>query len=784
MLNCEGFALSSGKMAGKQIVDEGPVFYVIRVDDGQAFGLLLEKTAAQGAEPDRAYFYFRPGSGAGRATLAPPPGVRRTSEHFNLKPTAELSRLIHELAEYTRVAYEHGNNRVRQPLSQDHPGKGYPDTLSAALRKKACPFARFVGGAKIFSERVLNQVRGEKIVEGRAKGGFRVCPPNTPYLFSEQFEFLETAEEVLEVGRTRRAEWFRRRGPVLCDFQAGRVYPGPDLDTLKTSVKTHCVTTAVGAGGTGKTVLARHLVYDLYKDGRPVYWCRHRRRLDFSAMLAEIHSVCGLIILDDAHRDWDIYEELFRRARLNTARHLLLLARYPPSELARREESALHKPCLIPLRYGDTARGILSQFSAAVGPLRHDTCEQILSFAKGNLWLLAYAAKGAIASGAHGGVKAWVKDGVLKDLQDLERCELEPRVLVAAAPIAMHEEPVAARYLTQIHGFSRNDINNLVRMGELTRDYGDDDTYYGLPHATLGEVYWWAGCYRPRAMDSEQCVVAYLRTHSENGARLLCRAAPASKRWWNELNENEQVSLLRAERDLGYVALWMMSEDALLIHEGTLHMFARRMGEIASCAELLRATSWFSCGAGGYWTALIRVEREIDAHAIAEVVDSAGNTEVDLQQIVSVIGWLAQVGEAGARLCREIDLARHAARVDECACTDLAIKLIEVVCATDRNVGERLWKRINRDRVAGMVSREKWVPEVGTWVRILGEASPVVAREMCDLLDTGVLVESIRNTGKKYAEWCLNAIDKVHPERSAQIRMLLLESIAGGEDGG
>jgi hypothetical protein len=572
---------------------EWPTFRVTRVDDGVRHGLLLEKTERPGGERQRAYFYFRSGSSVG--SLEPSPTIRRCCTCYPLETGTSLELLFSELARYAAEAYAAGKTAVRVKPSGIH-AESYPKTASTALGDKSCPFALFFTSAAhkaydVFKNAVLSSERITHVLEGRAES-FRVCPPDSLYLFDEQFEFLETAQQVLEVDNTHKPEWFRRRGPTLCDFEAGRVCSRPAFELLKQCALAEPVSVLVGPTGTGKSVLARCLAYELYAKQRvPLYWCRHRPSVQPIKLLDEIHTVCGIIVLDDAHRDPAIYQEVCRRARTGQNRRIVVVARDSFLTYPHLEEKAPQEWPIIRLKYGDDGEQLLSHCAGAARPLPDSVRDEIGQFAAGNLWLLAYAVRGYADANGKGAPVQWVGARVAKDLEFL-RVHLhgDPRALLAVSPLAKHELPTARRFLTDTLELSQAALDRMTLLGELIEDVEHNEIYYGLPHSTLAGVYWEHGrTYGFADEEDEEFFYRYARSCVPNGLRALfrCDRAMADRILGRLARDGKLDDVVAHERDARTITFLICRKGTGDARTRWLAALARRIAVARSADEAL-----------------------------------------------------------------------------------------------------------------------------------------------------------------------------------------------------
>ncbi|GAI77941.1 unnamed protein product, partial [marine sediment metagenome] len=126
-----------------------------------------------------------------------------------------------------------------------------------------------------------------------------------------------------------------------------------------------------------------------------------------------------------------------------------------------------------------------------------------------------------------------------RDLEDIEKLECKPQILVALSALYMDETLTARGFLIDNLDFTDEQINRLVELGEIIKHRINGNVYYGLPHSSLASAYWEHGCdyrnlpnkdresfvYRYAISDVSNGLSTILNTGKEKRVVLLCTAA-------------------------------------------------------------------------------------------------------------------------------------------------------------------------------------------------------------------------------------------------------------------
>jgi hypothetical protein len=579
-------------------LNPSPEFSVTRVDDGRVYGLLLEKQAKPGTDPERDYFCFPPGTG--KCCLQPTPTIRRNCTCHELSYSEQLECVLHVLAEY--AAFAHANGDMRAPLSVTPLLRNYSKTASA-LFKRSSAFSEFVGNYDVFRKCILTRDRKRDVFSGKARL-FRAWTPDQTYFPNEQFEFLQTVDEALEFHRRTVAMWFRGTGPTFVDFKKKMVCRCRVLDRLLAHVAQNPESVLIGESSAGKSVLVRYLAYELRCAGKtPVYYYRHRRDVRIGALAAEVNSVSGLIILDDVHGDPGTYLDVCKRVRVGTARRLLLTASpdFLPSYLA--DGDAAARSHVFAVSGLDGRDEIINDFVEQHPVIARSDLDTIKQIAGQDLWLLACTLEGCKQKKGFGHAQDWPRDGICRRLALLESHDgVDPRYLLALAPLALHGTMTAERYLTDVLGIPRADLRKLLQVHGATSAVVDGERYYSIPHRSLARAYWeHGGSYRFPVPGYEDFLLRYALAGMPNSLEAVMEAPEDVRASILSRVDAEGglARMLKEERSIVHVAKW--ASAVRRVDEPIARIIADKIAgdpNLNHSAECVRKIWTIACGAG------------------------------------------------------------------------------------------------------------------------------------------------------------------------------------------
>ena len=671
--------------------ETSPIFNVTCVQEGPLFGLLLEKRDAPNADAQRAYFSFPADAPDIRSCLEPPPLVREHCICHMLKRSTPLELLFEQLAAYARRAHEAADMRVSVRPSDVVYSGGYPKMASTALGDSTCEFARFIGGYDVFKECILSAERGTHVIQGKARV-FRVCSPRAVHFTDTDYEYLAPMERVLEVGCTEHPEWFRKRGPVFADFEAGYVSEPAILHRLRDSLRDHPVCWVIGPRGSGKTVLARYLTYCLYHEARcPAYHFRPPTLPSSARAAREINAVNGLVILEDAHRDPAWFQDVLSRVRLSGHRHVVVTARDSALSHYDPAQRPPHEWCCIRTDLSADIKRICSHFEK-YHCIRCRAQDVAWSWEYDNLWHLAYVLRGILSRSRDPITYRTCGDEVLADLEDLERRNpAYPRILVAVARASFYEQPVAEAYLTNALGFSSIDLLDLVRIGELERETINGQYFSRMPHPEIGHLYAWHGT--PYTLGkARDFILDYVRFGAPNALSVMLSA-------WDEnlpsiLAAHETgavVGLLASEESADLLRRWMVlaAREDKLGYQYVRVLANRLMGfeDLADVGRLLAG--------------LVDVPPQF-AMAVCERLDvdevvARINRSTDLEAIYAALDGLRVAPEVAERVHAQLRHGYLAERIAGPTAAEQHVLGFAELWQRSPALGKAIWSRMDRE---------------------------------------------------------------------------------------
>lgn len=595
-----------------------PEFSVTRVDDGSVYGLLLERHVGPDTDPQRAYFRFPPG--AGKCSLQPTPTILRCCPHHEVPYTKRLECVLQVLADYALLADASGDMRAPRrisPLLED-----YNKTASPVFKQKTA-FTDFVGSYRVFEKCILARELKVNEFRGRAKV-FRVCPPEGIYFPDDQFEFLQTVDQALQVHSEIEPQWFRPIGPIWPDFQHKTVSRCRALDELRRHVDDSPESVLIGESSAGKSVLARHLAFELRAEGKtPVYYFRHTPSIRVSALAAEINSVRGLVILEDVHHDPDTYCELCERVRVGTTRRLLITAwpSFKTSYLARRGKEAESR--LFSIAGSSHCADVADFFAKQHAELPAFPWHDVLQLASRDLWLLACILQGWKAACGGGLPTDWPRAGVLERLAQLEDHGVDARTLLALAALSMHGTMTGEHYLINQLRIPRQDLRELVRLGQACTRVVCGNRYYGIPHRSLARIYWEHGA-SYRQQSDEDCVCDYARAGMPNGLQAVmgvCSVDTRKKILARLAAGGDMCRVVTCEQSLATIGRWGSVQRH--VDDDVGRAIAAKFEEgrdLVGAADCIRLMSDVECGPGltllDYLQALSTADAIVRTHSL------------------------------------------------------------------------------------------------------------------------------------------------------------------------
>ncbi len=333
----------------------------------------------------------------------------------------------------------------------------------------------------------------------------------------EGIEYLKPFENVLKASPYESIEYFRILGPLDEHFEKGWMYRRDEVGELRKKIEntdSNNFQLLTGDAASGKTVIARNIVYDLMNKGWKVYGIsvhdvvEEGKRKSIRWGLDYLENIANkvLVIIEDVHKEsrnfasileWIVKNDLKTRFLL-TAResYKIGLIREQIDIFDRCDKKDLNEVDFSSLADDIIATYIKNQDYKRRKVFKKFTLEhrdKIKEEANGNLWILAYF------------LRAWTPekgidmeilyDLVNKDFEDLEK-EFKNKyklhgvaeALLFLAPFSQFEISVSELFLDEKFGslsFNSSTLDKLSEYGEI----GHENGFYTLPHSALAQLY-------------------------------------------------------------------------------------------------------------------------------------------------------------------------------------------------------------------------------------------------------------------------------------------------------
>ena len=772
-------------------------FWVDLVKDGGQYGLLLKRCAPSVRRVEAEYFYSGLADG-----LSDTEEIRDICERVNKPVQSQDERkilgLLKSCAEF--LAGEGGDVKAI-PLKRACTLA--PDSYATEMRRlfdregeghrhEGSRLRAFLVSWGVFKSSVLCRPRGKHYLEVNAQA-FRVY-----YLSDlapkEGFDYLKRIQEVLYIGRDRKARPLRRSGPRACDFDAGLIYPRADrLDELKELLRENAVSLLIGDPATGKSVLVLELAYRLWPETCVRYFnCDEHRGFDRDKLLTEIRSARGLVIIENIHLSAENIQFVCGRLVDPDLPRVLFTGRTSLKEGQRLRLSDLTElPTMHLTPFEDVEKFI--EYFAGHTEMPEDTRREVITASKKSFWLLAYALEGYVDSGGIGDPGQWIADGVQKDLEELEKLEephaaLYPEILVSLSPLYMKETLTAASYLRSEFRFPKAALNALVNRGEITRQRTPErHVMYGLPHSALAEAYWEHGLeYRRRLglTNRRDAIKKYLVAGAPNCIQALSRLEESLHQDLAlELYRESRIpEFIRRECTVSSLAQWysrrkMVAEiardpDVLkAISERLSGLSPGLVSAIAHTISLYGNPSlhlfWGHVGSGTIAQCIDRSEDASQAHeSLTSVrrsstdVFEAAIQEINFRRYGTLLGEITEplafvvysepvftyLQQRNVPLTNVISLERIARIVTECANIEDVPDLVLFISRLDKSIAAQVWGLIREvfakrleEKAKRRASDDYVIYDIFRCFRKLSEAARSYAIDLFALIDTKAL---------------------------------------------
>jgi hypothetical protein len=395
----------------------------------------------------------------------------------------------------------------------------------------------------------------------------KIAIPRRPY-------YLRPAEEVLDIGaRAESAEWFRLNGPTAADFADERVYLRTVVDDLRTRIRANPIFMLKGAAATGKTVIVRSLLHELYSDGRRdiyLFDIAPRRNFNEARLGRELEAIEGLCVVENVHLEPRKMQLIYERFKHDKDSHVLFTARHLDGRYEDMFLNSLNKIPSLSLEPRDEVHDIINYFCShpTTPVVVAERIPQLLDVSAGDYWLLAFALQGCAKAHGAGDPNTWIASEVRRYVENLETSkdpyrDQYPGILLALSPLYMNEVLTAQSYLTDRLGFTKRALDDLAKRGEITRQRTPTGhVFYGLPHSSRARAYWKHGqeySERKHITGPEDWVLDYAKSNTPNGLTAILSLNRQSVSWI----DRPSVALLTELRLSGDLAAVVEREQSV-----------------------------------------------------------------------------------------------------------------------------------------------------------------------------------------------------------------------------
>ena len=458
--------------------------------------------------------------------------------------------------------------------------------------------------------------------------------------------------------RENSGSWFRESGPLAVDFDAGCIFlPSEPCEQLHLTVMKHQVSLLLGPRACGKTVLARHLAYMLYRDSYGSLYqfdCALNREYDPAALCRFIEYTGGFFLLEDMHlspASLRVLCSVLKGIRFNGA---VLLTLRTPARRDQQWDSLDDLPSVI-VRPFEWARRIVDSFAKAsarpeVFASPH-VQEGVLCVSEGDYHLLGQALKGCESSGGKGDPLSWIRGAIQERLRRVEDAYADgPRALLGIAGLYQTEVMTAEGFLTEHVGVARNSLVGLWRLGEIIRVNRHDHFLYGLPHSSLARAYWAHGpAYWADRPKYENLLCDYAEEKTPNGLEAVVAAPTKTKaQVLDALRTNGTLaSVIDRERSFDAITSWIK------LNPPGYHYVPPLLGVLAK--KISYATDLSGAGQMMFWFVVSATQDY--TRALWPLVDTGQITQQVRTSLYANDGWwwfLSFLGAVNERLTRKV----------------------------------------------------------------------------------------------------------------------------------
>lgn len=303
---------------------------------------------------------------------------------------------------------------------------------------------------------------------------------------------LVTIEKFLEKDSKlyNKPELFRKQGPLWIDFDSGYVYEHPIINEIIKKLENENLIVIKGKPASGKSTILRYIGYKLSKNYWDVYYIdlksfNKQRSLEIDKIKH------GLIIIDDAHLDLDLIEDI-----LNNKPNAKLIIGSRDIEIEKRKGPASQNKfqdylkSAIKIVVADSADEIINLFENMIKNLTQDIKNKLT---KNNLWILAWQLETFDKYGNIGEESFY--ETIRNHITTINNGETGENILIPLSFFYSYEIPVRRDYLKKLYRGNistdsvNKDIDQLKNLNEIKDFLSDKKDYLALHHSEVAKIY-------------------------------------------------------------------------------------------------------------------------------------------------------------------------------------------------------------------------------------------------------------------------------------------------------
>jgi len=287
-------------------------------------------------------------------------------------------------------------------------------------------------------------------------------------------------------------ELFRSQGPLWVDFEKKYVYKPPDVDEIIKRLENENLIVIKGKPASGKTTILKNIGYELSKKYWDVYY------IDLKTFqkqrLLEINKLKhGLIIIDDAHLDLDLIEDI-----LNNKPNAKLLIGTRDIDIKKIRgptgggKFSGYLEDSIEIKAIDYADKIINIFE------EHKKNKKISDkikneLTKNNIWILAWQLE---TFDKYGNIEEEsFYETIRNHITTINNGETGENILIPLSFFYSYEIPVRRDYLKKLYRGNistdsvNKDIDQLKNLNEIKDFLSDKKDYLSLHHSEVAKIF-------------------------------------------------------------------------------------------------------------------------------------------------------------------------------------------------------------------------------------------------------------------------------------------------------